>query len=50
MKKLLSVIIGLSMVLGATALTFAQEKKGEEKKEEGKKKKKKKKSEDAPKG
>lgn len=42
MKKLMSILLGLSLVLGTAAL-FAQEQKKEEKKEETKKKKKSKK-------
>ncbi|MBL8223097.1 MAG: hypothetical protein JNL62_27915 [Bryobacterales bacterium] len=45
MKKLLSIMLGLTLVLGTVSTTFAQEgeKKEGEKKEEGKKKKGKKK-------
>jgi hypothetical protein len=42
MKKLLSIMLGLTLVLGTVSTTFAQE---GEKKEEGKKKKSKKKKE-----
>jgi hypothetical protein len=42
MKKLLSIMLGLTLVLGTVSTTFAQE---GEKKEEGKKKSKKKKTE-----
>ena len=42
MKKLLSIMIGLSLVIGSGALVFGQEKKDEPKKEDQKKKRKKK--------
>jgi len=52
MKKLLSVMLGLTLILGTVTTTFAQQDKGEEKKEEmkkkGKKKGKKKSAGDAP--
>jgi Tfp pilus assembly protein PilN len=45
MKKLFSVMIGLSMLVGAASLTFGQEKKDEQKTEKKESKKKKKEGE-----
>ena len=47
MKKLVSIMIGLSLLTGSAVMAFG--KKGDEKSEEKKKKKKKKKDGDAPK-
>ena len=41
MKKIMSLMLGLSLIMGAVTIAFAQDKK-EDKKEEGKKKGKKK--------
>ncbi len=46
MKKLFSIMLGLSLVIGAGALAFAQEEKKDEKKGEAKKKGGKKKAEE----
>lgn len=46
MKKLMSVLLGLSLVLGAATVSFAAEEKKEEKKEAKKKGKKSKKTEE----
>ncbi len=43
MKKVLGIMLGLSLVIGTASISFAQEKKEEGKSEEGKKKKGKKK-------
>jgi len=41
MKKLFSIMLGLSLLAGTAALTFGQEKKGDEKSEKKKKEEKK---------
>ena len=49
MKKLMSIMLGMSLVIGSAALAFGQD-KGDKKEGEGKKKRKKKKDGDEKKG
>jgi uncharacterized protein YqhQ len=49
MKKLMSLMIGMSLVIGAASFAFADDAKGKDSKKSDEKKKKKKKSEDKPK-
>jgi hypothetical protein len=49
MKKLMSILLGLSLTIGLATVAFAQETKEGEKKTEKKKKGKKKKAEEVPK-
>jgi hypothetical protein len=46
MKKLMSMLLGLSLVIGAGSLVFAQDKDGKDAPKDGKKKGKKKKEDD----
>jgi uncharacterized metal-binding protein len=49
MKKIMSLMIGMSLVIGAATLAFADDTKKDTKKSDDTKKKKKKKSDDKPK-